>query len=45
VIAQPALGRVAGARGFPASYAAAAAVELMALPFLVLAAARERKTR
>jgi MFS family permease len=36
-VAQPALGRVADAWGYPASYVAAAAVELLAWPFLLLA--------
>lgn len=40
-VAQPALGRVADASGYPASYVAAAAVELVALPFVLLAR-RER---
>jgi MFS family permease len=41
VVAQPALGRTADAWGYPASYVAGAGVELLALPFLVLAR-RER---
>jgi MFS family permease len=41
-IAQPGLGRVAESRGYPESYVAAAAVGLLALPFLLLAAAKER---
>jgi hypothetical protein len=41
VVAQPALGRVADAWGYSASYVAAAAVELLAWP-LVLLARRER---
>jgi predicted MFS family arabinose efflux permease len=36
-VAQPGLGRVADAWGYPASYVAAAAVELLTLPFLLLA--------
>jgi len=40
-IAQPALGRVADSSGYPASYVAAAAIELLALPFVLLAR-RER---
>jgi MFS family permease len=40
--AQPALGRLAQAWGYPASYVAAAAVQLLACPFLLLAAASER---
>ena len=43
-LAQPALGRVAEAWGYPVSYVAAAVVQLLALPFLLLAAARERTT-
>jgi MFS family permease len=39
--AQPALGKVADAWGYPTSYVAAAALELMAWPFLLLAR-RER---
>ena len=41
-LAQPALGRLAQTSGYPASYVAAAAVELLALPFLLLASAKER---
>jgi MFS family permease len=41
VVAQPALGRVAQAWGYPASYVAAAGLELLAWPFLLLAR-RER---
>jgi MFS family permease len=41
VVAQPALGRVADVWGYPASYLVSAAVELLALPFLLLAR-RER---
>jgi MFS family permease len=41
VVFQPALGRVAEASGYPASYVAGAAVELLALPFVLLAR-RER---
>jgi MFS family permease len=40
-VAQPALGRVAERWGYPASYVAAAGVELLAVPFLLLAR-RER---
>ncbi len=40
-VSQPALGRVAGVWGYPTSYVAAAAVELLAWPFLLLAR-RER---
>jgi MFS family permease len=40
-VAQPALGRTADAWGYPASYLASAAVDLLALPFLLLAR-RER---
>ncbi len=40
-VAQPALGRVADVWGYPTSYVAAAAVELLAWPFLLLAR-RER---
>jgi MFS family permease len=43
-LAQPGLGSVAQARGYSASYVAAAAVELLAVPFLLLAAARERRS-
>ena len=38
---QPALGRVAEVSGYPASYLASAAIELLALPFVLLAR-RER---
>ena len=41
-LAQPALGRIAETSGYAASYVAAAAVEVLALPFLLLAAARDR---
>jgi MFS family permease len=41
VVGQPALGRVADGWGYPASYLAAAVVELLSLPFLALAR-RER---
>ena len=41
VVFQPALGRVADASGYPASYLACAAIELLALPFVWLAR-RER---
>jgi MFS family permease len=37
VITQPALGRVADVNGYGASYVAAAAVQALAIPFLVLA--------
>ena len=40
VVAQPALGRAAEAWGYPASYVASAGVELLALPFLLLARRR-----
>jgi MFS family permease len=40
-VAQPALGRLADAWGYPASYVAAAGVELLAWPFLLLARHRE----
>jgi predicted MFS family arabinose efflux permease len=40
-LAQPALGRVAAAGGYPASFLASAAVELLATPFVLLAR-RER---
>jgi hypothetical protein len=40
-VAQPALGRVADVWGYPTSYVAAAGVELLAWPFLLLAR-RER---
>jgi MFS family permease len=36
-LAQPALGRVAAAGGYPASFLASAAVELLATPFVLLA--------
>jgi MFS family permease len=42
-VSQPALGRVAEAWGYPASYVVAAVVELLACPFLLLSAAKERK--
>ncbi len=42
VMAQPALGKVADVWGYPTSYVAAAAVELLASPFLLLAATRRR---
>jgi MFS family permease len=41
VVFQPALGRIAEASGYPASYLTSAAVELLALPFVLLAR-RER---
>jgi MFS family permease len=41
VIAQPALGRVADVNGYGASYVVAAGIQLLALPFIVLAR-RER---
>jgi MFS family permease len=41
VVAQPALGRAADAWGYASSYVAAAAIEILALPFLLLAR-RER---
>ena len=41
VVLQPALGRVADLHGYPASYLASAAVQLLAVPFLWLA----RRTR
>jgi hypothetical protein len=44
-MAQPGLGRLAQTSGYPASYVAAAAVELLALPFLLLAAAKERNPK
>jgi MFS family permease len=37
VVAQPALGRVADVGGYSASYVVAAAIQVLALPFLVLA--------
>jgi MFS family permease len=37
VVAQPALGRVADVFGYPASYLASALIELVGLPFLLLA--------
>jgi MFS family permease len=37
VVAQPALGRVADVAGYSASYAVGAAIQILALPFLVLA--------
>jgi MFS family permease len=37
VVAQPALGRVADVVGYPSSYVAGAIIQLLALPFLVLA--------
>ena len=37
VVAQPALGRVADVAGYPAAYLVSAAVQALALPFLVLA--------
>ena len=37
VVTQPALGRVADVGGYSASYAVAAAIQVLALPFLVLA--------
>lgn len=37
VVFQPALGKVADVWGYPASYIASAAVQLLALPFMVLA--------
>ena len=44
VLAQPGLGRIAETRGYPTSYLAATAVELLALPFLLLAAAKDRRS-
>jgi MFS family permease len=41
-LSQPALGRAADAWGYPASYVAAACVELLAWPFLLLAGRRPR---
>ena len=41
VVVQPALGRVADASGYPASYVAGAVIELVAMPFVLLAR-RER---
>jgi MFS family permease len=41
VVVQPVLGRVADASGYPASYVAGAVIELVALPFVLLAR-RER---
>ena len=41
VIFQPVLGRIADAAGYPASYFASAAIEVLALPFILLAR-RER---
>ncbi len=41
VVAQPALGRVADAAGYPASFLASAGVQALALPFILLAR-RER---
>jgi MFS family permease len=43
VAAQPALGRVADVWGYPAAFVAGAGIQLLALPFLVLAR-RERAT-
>jgi MFS family permease len=43
-LAQPGLGRIAETSGYPASYLAAAAVELVSLPFLLLAAAKDRRS-
>jgi MFS family permease len=37
VVFQPALGKVAAVWGYPASYIASAAIQLLALPFMVLA--------
>jgi MFS family permease len=37
VVAQPILGRVADLRGYPAAYVVCAAIQLTALPFLLLA--------
>jgi MFS family permease len=37
VVAQPALGRVADVAGYPASYLASAVIQVVGLPFLVLA--------
>ncbi len=37
VVAQPALGRVADVAGYPAAYVASAAIQALAIPFLVLA--------
>ena len=41
VVAQPALGRVADVAGYPASLVASAAIQALALPFVLLAR-RER---
>jgi MFS family permease len=41
VVVQPALGRVAEVAGYPASYVVSAAIEMVALPFILLAR-RER---
>jgi hypothetical protein len=41
VVFQPMLGRVADASGYPASYLVSALIELLALPFVLLAR-RER---
>ena len=43
-LAQPGLGRIAETGGYPASYLAAAGVELLSLPFLLLAAAKDRRS-
>jgi predicted MFS family arabinose efflux permease len=37
VVAQPALGRVADLRGYPTAYVVCAAIQLAAVPFLILA--------
>lgn len=42
--AQPALGKIADAWGYSASYVVAAALQLLAWPFLLLAAAKEART-
>jgi len=40
VVAQPVLGRVADVWGYPASYVVAAGIEILALPFMLLARAQ-----
>jgi hypothetical protein len=37
VVVQPGLGRVADVAGYPASYLVAAAIDVIALPFILLA--------
>jgi MFS family permease len=44
VIAQPVLGRVADIRGYPAAYVASAAIQLAAVPFLLLARREDAKS-